>query len=79
MAFDLAFHALRKNGVLYTSFKYGNDAGMRDGRWFTDMDEPSLRAALMLRFEILDLWKSRDVRQSREDELWLNVLAKRRS
>lgn len=52
---------------------------MRDSRWFTDMDEPSLRAALMLRFEILDLLKSRDVRQSREDELWLNVLAKRRS
>ena len=79
VAFDLAFHALRKNGVLCTFFKYGNDAGVRDGRWFTDMDEPSLRAALMLRFEILDLWKSRDVRQSREDELWLNVLAKRRS
>ena len=78
-AFDLAFHALKNTGILYASFKYGTEAGMRGGRWFTNMDELSLRTTLTPRFEILNLWKSRDVRQDREGELWLNVLAKRRS
>ena len=78
-AFNLASRALKNSGVLYASFKYGTAAGMRGGRWFTNMNEPSLRTILMPRFEILNLWKSRDVRQGREDELWLNVLAKRRS
>ena len=35
--------ALKKNGVLYTSFKYGSFEGMRNGRYFTDFTENSLR------------------------------------
>ena len=28
--------ALRANGIIYTSFKYGNFEGERNGRFFTD-------------------------------------------
>ena len=31
--------ALKGNGIIYTSFKYGTFAGERNGRYFTDMTE----------------------------------------
>ena len=39
--------ALKKNGVLYTSFKYGSFEGMRNGRYFTDFTEDSLLDAYL--------------------------------
>ena len=71
--------ALKTNGVLYTSFKYGSNEGMRSGRYFTDFTEESLntfwRTATSLR--IIDLWITRDVRPGREEERWINLLARR--
>ena len=37
-------NALKTDGVLYASFKYGSYEGMRDGRYFTDFTEESLEA-----------------------------------
>ena len=31
--------ALKRKGIIYTSFKYGNFEGERNGRYFTDMTE----------------------------------------
>lgn len=31
--------ALKNNGIIYTSFKYGTFEGERNGRYFTDMNE----------------------------------------
>lgn len=31
--------ALKKNGIIYTSFKYGDFEGLRNGRYFTDFTE----------------------------------------
>lgn len=33
--------ALKENGVIYTSFKYGDFEGERNGRYFTDLTEDS--------------------------------------
>lgn len=67
--------ALKPQGILYLSFKYGIFEGMRNGRYFTDMDESSL-ASLMSRTGDLSLhkqWVSEDVRPDKRGA-WLNAL-----
>ena len=71
--------ALKLGGVLYTSFKYGVLEGYRNGRYFSDFTEETL-----MRFwvdvpllQIFDTWITRDVRPGREEERWINLLARR--
>ncbi len=67
--------ALHKEGIIYTSFKYGDFAGMRNGRYFTDFTENTFRAfvAEIEQLTIEQLWISGDVRPGRQDEKWLNT------
>lgn len=68
--------ALRENGIFYTSFKYGDFEGERNGRYFTDFTEETF--ATLIRksadFEIVETWITGDVRPGRENEKWLNVI-----
>ena len=71
--------ALRNNGILYASFKYGTYEGMRNGRYFTDFTEESLltfweKSSSM---QIFDTWLSMDVRSDGENIQWINLLARR--
>ena len=72
--------ALKRNGVLYVSFKHGDFEGERSGRWFNDMDEVSLRSVIegVDGLEVERVWTSSDVRPGRSDEMWLNALLRRR-
>ena len=67
--------ALAPGGTFYLSFKLGFHDGMRGGRWFTDLDEPALRALIAevpgLRVDRVDV--TDDVRPGRSDEKWLNA------
>ena len=68
--------ALKSDGYIYTSFKYGTFEGYRKQRYFTDFTEETI-ADLIRSFpqlEIRKLWISRDVRPDRDDETWLNLL-----
>lgn len=76
-ALELAGDALKDGGVLYASFKYGTHVGMRDGRWFTDLDETTFTALLPCGLAPLELWTSADVRAGRHDERWLNALVQK--
>ena len=73
--------ALKNNGVLYTSFKYGTFSGERDGRFFTDMTEESFMELLKHcpELKIEDLAITTDVRPGREEELWLNLILRKRA
>ena len=66
---------LRFDGIFYMSFKLGRFGGVRNGRWFTDLDEESFSALIDgidgLRVESLDV--TPDVRPGRADEKWLNA------
>lgn len=68
-------HALTPGGAFYLSFKLGSHDGMRNGRWFTDLDEPAFRAliAKVPELEIDRIDVTRDVRPGRADEKWLNA------
>ena len=67
--------ALAPGGTFYLSFKLGAHDGMRNGRWFTDLDEPALRALVAevpgLRVDRVDV--TGDARPSRSGEKWLNA------
>ena len=71
--------ALVAGGVLYTSFKYGDFEGMRNGRHFTDFTEPAFRTFVneACGLAIEDLWTSADIRPGRGNERWLNVILRK--
>lgn len=72
--------ALKKKGIIYTSFKYGIFAGERNGRYFTDMTEETFAELLngMNGLEIEEEWITSDVRPEREEERWLNLILLKR-
>lgn len=71
--------ALKQNGIIYTSFKYGTFEGVRNGRYFTDMTEARLADLLKDRkhLTIEEQWLTSDVRPERGDEQWLNVILRK--
>lgn len=71
--------ALKEGGILYTSFKYGTHEGMRNDRYFTDFTEDTLAEfwKAVDSLEIVEQWITQDVRKGREDERWINILARR--
>ncbi len=68
--------ALLPKGVFYTSFKYGEFEGERNGRYFIDFTAQSFDNFIkeVKGFEIIDKWITTDVRKGRESEKWLNVI-----
>lgn len=68
--------ALHIGGIIYTSFKYGDFEGMRNGRFFTDFTEDSFRSFFseIERLMIKQLWITRDARPGRLNEKWLNMI-----
>lgn len=71
--------AMHIGGILYTSFKYGTYEGLRNGRYFTDFTEETLTAfwSEIKGLRIIDTWITGDVRPGREEERWINLLARR--
>lgn len=71
--------ALKNKGVIYTSFKYGNFEGMRNGRYFTDFTLESFEEFLkqIPGIKIEEHWITGDVRPGRGEEQWLNLLLRK--
>ena len=72
--------ALRRRGIVYTSFKYGTEEGERRGRYFTTLTEGKM-AGLLERIPVYDveeMWVTFDVRPGRGDERWLNMILRKR-
>lgn len=71
--------ALKKDGVLYTSFKYGTFEGIRNGRYFSDFTVETLKEFWLSidSLQICEIWITQDVRPDRKEEQWINLLARR--
>lgn len=72
--------SLKPNGLFYTSFKYGDFEGIRNGRYFINMDEERIKE-LLLKVEHLDieeLWITSDVRPNRGEEKWINLFMRKK-
>lgn len=72
--------ALKDNGLIYTSFKYGTFEGMRNGRYFIDMTEESLEKLLqdVRGLTVEETWVTSDVRPGRGEEKWLNLFLRKK-
>ena len=71
--------ALKDNGIIYTSFKYGDFEGERNGRYFTDFTEKTFREFIekIPKLTIEEHWITSDVRPGRGEEKWLNLLLRK--
>ena len=71
--------ALKQNGIIYTSFKYGDFEGERNGRYFIDMTETSFKKLIknIKDLKIEEYWITSDVRPGRGEEKWLNLILRK--
>ena len=71
--------ALKDNGVIYTSFKYGDFEGERNGRYFTDFTEDTFDKFMKVIQELTieEEWITSDVRPGRGEEKWLNLILRK--
>lgn len=71
--------ALKNNGIIYTSFKYGDFEGERNGRFFSDFTEKSFIEFLKFQNELIveEYWITSDVRPGRGEEKWLNLIMRK--
>jgi SAM-dependent methyltransferase len=70
--------ALRPDGVWYMSFKLGTDERVVDERLFVDHTAATLHQVLaLIPVTIDETWISGDIRPNRQDEYWLNAIARR--
>lgn len=70
--------ALKQEGILYVSFKYGTFEGERNGRWFNDYTEEKFEQLISLcpELKVLETWITIDVRPDRQEK-WLNIIMKK--
>lgn len=73
--------ALKRNGVIYASFKYGAFEGERNGRYFTDFTEETFTEFIkgMTGVTVEKMWITDDVRPGRGEEKWLNMILRKRA
>lgn len=71
--------ATKVNGYIYTSFKYGSFEGYRNERYFTDFTEASFETFIkdITEIKIIEYWISEDVRPSRSEDKWLNLILRK--
>lgn len=72
--------ALKDEGIIYTSFKYGDFSGERNGRYFTDMTEDSFAKLIanVDNLKVEEQWITADVRPQRGNEKWLNLILRKK-
>ena len=70
--------ALREDGIVYVSFKYGTYQGIRNGRYYTDLTEKSFEKIVsnLQELKVIEMFQSSDVLASRK-QLWFNVFLKK--
>lgn len=70
--------ALKENGVLYVSFKYGDGEREKDGRFFNDYNEENVTELLNeTGVQVLECFVTGDVRSGRGDEMWVNAIGRK--
>lgn len=72
-------NALKNNGILYASYKYGTGTCILEERYYNNYDEISFGAVIdnIDNLEISTNWITKDLRPDRDDEKWLNIIMKK--
>lgn len=70
--------ALKDNGAIYVSFKYGEGTKQRGERTFSDFTENSVKKLLSdSDFEVIECGITSDIRPGRDAEKWINAIARK--
>lgn len=76
--FKRCCNALKNNGIIYCSFKYGDFEGIINERYFTYLNEQLFNEIIQdTGLTILETSITGDVRSDRASEQWLNVVMKK--
>ena len=71
--FVLCSNALKNNGYMYCSFKYGDYSGFIDGRYFNNVNEDIIESILInTGLSIVETNKSKDLLE--RDNEWINII-----
>lgn len=78
---DRVFSSIRKGGVMYASWKYGENCHLENNKYYSDYTEVGLKTMLEKfdKVEIIDLWTTNDVRLELESNKWTNVILRIKS
>ena len=79
LALSNIHRALKPGGAFYTSFKYGTGIRQTDERIFYDYKEETLSKMIEDSglFDVQEIFVTGDVLPGREDQRWVNVIARR--
>jgi hypothetical protein len=69
--------ALKKNGVLFMSFKYGNFEGIRDDRYYTDINDDDVESLVGEGWKMIKYYISGD-KIGRDEVKWINIFMKKK-
>ena len=71
--------ALKIEGILYASYKYGINTMVKEERYFNNYDENSFSEMMknIQSLEQIEFWTTLDLRQEGNNQKWLNILLKR--
>lgn len=71
--------ALKDDGVMYVSFKYGADEALRKGRYFNNFNEEKWLKLIEQQndLKVEKMWVTEDARPDRLERYWLNVILKK--
>lgn len=75
------FHkALKPNGIMYASFKYGNKEEERLQRFFSDYETDELETIFLQDdlFELIESFKTQDARPDYKNKPWLNIIIRKK-
>lgn len=78
---DKITKSLKPDGVLYMSFKYGEYSGTQKGIHYTEYKPRIMRELIGNHkdLEIIEIFRTDDVRPERKSEEWVNVFLRKRS
>lgn len=79
-ALEKCYNALKQNGILYASFKFGDNEEEINGRYFYNLNNERLQNLVRnSKFKLIAESVTNDTRNSRKEERWLNFILKKNS
>jgi len=70
--------ALKNEGIIYASFKKGTGEELENELFFSYYSKEELSTVFqqIAVCKIIKCWETRDIRKTREDQIWINLLVK---
>lgn len=70
---------LRCGGMIYISLKYGDFSGIKEGLYYSEYRTKDIKNLIYNHkdLELIQIYKSQDIREDRKEEQWINIFARK--